>query len=76
MILATCQHDKSHRHGKDRQGRQRYKCALCSETFVEPVAKPLGDLRISMKDATTIRGMLMEGMSIRSAERLAASTFT
>lgn len=46
MILATCQHDKSHRHGKDRQGRQRYKCALCSQTFVEPVVKPLGDLRI------------------------------
>ena len=29
-----------------------------------------------MKDATTILGMLMEGMSIRSAERLAASTST
>jgi transposase-like protein/IS1 family transposase len=70
MIAISCQHDKSHKHGKDRQGNQRFKCALCGATFVEPVAKPLGSLRITMKEATTILGMLLEGMSVRAAERL------
>jgi IS1 family transposase len=33
-------------------------------------AKPLGDLRTSMKDATLALSMLLEGMSIRSVQRL------
>lgn len=70
MILATCQHDKSHKHGKDRQGNQRFKCAACGATFSEPTAKPVGDMRLTLKDASTILGLLLEGMSIRAAERL------
>ncbi len=70
MIAIACQHEKAHKHGKDRQGNQRFKCALCGATFVEPTAKPIGDLRISLKDATTILGLLLEGLSVRAAERL------
>lgn len=70
MILATCQHDKSHKHGKDRQGRQRFKCVLCSETFVEPTAKPVGNMRIPVKQAAAALAMMLEGMSIRSVQRL------
>ena len=70
MIVACCQHETKHKHGKDRQGNQRYKCALCSQTFVDDAVKPLGDLRTSMKDATMALSLLLEGMSIRSVQRL------
>src|SRR3990172_4115510 len=70
MILAACQHEKAHKHGKDRKGNQRYKCVLCNETFVEPTAKPLGNMRIRVKEAAAAIAMLLEGMSIRSVQRL------
>jgi transposase-like protein/IS1 family transposase len=71
MILATCQHERKQKYGKDRKGNQRFKCCLCGQTFGQETVKPLGDLRTDMKDATTIIGLLMEGMSVRACERLA-----
>jgi transposase-like protein len=70
MILATCQHESVKKHGRDRKGHQRYRCRLCGETWIESRPKPLGDMRIEMKQATTALGMLLEGMSIRAVERL------
>jgi IS1 family transposase len=46
------------------------KCTQCGKYFLAPVAKPIGDMRISMKLATMALGMLLEGMSIRAVERL------
>lgn len=70
MICITCQHEDSVRCGKDRKGNQRFKCNGCGKYFLAPVAKPIGDMRISLKDATTAIGLLVEGMSIRSIERI------
>ena|SRR5450432_2418172 len=70
MILATCQHETTKPVGKDRKGNQRIRCTLCGRYMVESGPKPLGDMRISMKDASLALGMLLEGMSIRSVERL------
>jgi transposase-like protein/IS1 family transposase len=70
VIAPTCQHLIRHKHGKDRQNRQRYKCALCGLTFVEESSKPLGELRTSMKEATMALSLMLEGMSIRSVQRL------
>src|SRR4051812_40178124 len=70
MIVISCQHESSVRCGKDRKGNQRMKCNQCGKYFLAPVAKPIGDMRISIKDATTALGMLLEGMSIRAVERL------
>jgi IS1 family transposase/transposase-like protein len=70
MILATCQHETTKPVGKDRKGSQRIRCTLCGKCMVESGPKPLGDMRISMKDACLALGMLLEGMSIRSVERL------
>jgi len=70
MIVSACQHDTRHKHGKDRQNRQRYKCALCGQTFVDDAAKPLGELRTNMKDATMALSLMLEGMSVRSVQRL------
>ena len=70
MILATCTHDTKHKHGKDRQGQQRFKCALCGQTFVNESANPFGTMRITMKQATMALSLMLEGMSVRSVQRL------
>jgi transposase-like protein/IS1 family transposase len=58
------------KHGKDRKGHQRYKCQQCSKTFLEPREKPLDGMYLPMEKAETILKMLVEGVSIRSIERL------
>jgi transposase-like protein len=32
MITAVCTHEKLTKHGKDRKGNQRWKCARCQVT--------------------------------------------
>lgn len=70
MIAISCPHETGHKHGKDRQGNQRYKCSVCGKTFVLAAPKPLGLTRTSMKDAALALSLLLEGMSIRSVQRL------
>jgi IS1 family transposase/transposase-like protein len=70
VVISVCQHKSTTKDGKDRAGKQRYRCRLCGFRFVEQQVKPLGDLRISMDQALTILGMLLEGMSIRAVSRL------
>jgi transposase-like protein/IS1 family transposase len=70
VILATCQHESVKKHGKDRKGNQRFRCRLCGETWTESRSKPLGDMRITMKEASTALGMPLEGMSVRAVARI------
>jgi transposase-like protein/IS1 family transposase len=70
VIVASCQHENCIKRGKDRKGNQRMKCLVCGKYFVAEGARPLGDMRISMKQATIVLGMLLEGMSIRACERI------
>ncbi len=69
MIVISCQHQTRHKHGKNKCGNQRYKCADCGATFVEE-SGPLGTMRVSMKEATMALSLMLEGMSIRSVQRL------
>ncbi len=70
MIVSACSHESHKKHGKDRKGNQRFRCFTCGKTFVEETAKPLGDMRIDMKDACTALSLLLEGMSVRAVERV------
>src|SRR3954471_1112695 len=70
MIVISCQHESKVRCGKDRKGNQRYKCNECGKYLLADEAKPLGTMRISMKQAALALGMLLEGLSIRAIERL------
>jgi transposase-like protein/IS1 family transposase len=70
MIVASCTHESHKKHGKDRKGNQRFRCLACGATFVNETAKPLGDMRIDMKDACQALSMLLEGMSVRAVERI------
>jgi len=56
------------KHGKTRDGQQRYRCKACKVTFPEP--KPLPGLSTDLKTATMALKMLLEGMSIRATSRL------
>jgi IS1 family transposase len=46
------------------------KCTACGKYFLAPTVKPIGEMRISLKQAAMALGMLLEGMSIRAVERL------
>lgn len=56
--------------GKDRRGQQRFRCDDCRITFIEPSEKPLGVMRLPMDDAVKCVQLVLEGMSIRSTERI------
>lgn len=68
----TCHNCQSvcNRFGRHRNGLQRYRCSQCSKTFTEDHAQPLGDMRLPMEKAESILKLLVEGMSIRSIERV------
>ncbi len=58
------------RFGKHRNGLQRFRCNQCSKTFTEEHVRPLDDMRLPVDQAVRILQLLLEGMSIRSAERI------
>ncbi len=49
---------------------QRWRCKLCKKTFSEVQEKPLDDMRISLDRAEMCLKLLLEGMSMRSIERV------
>ncbi len=71
-MIASCEHLHSKKNGRNRNGSQRYKCLDCgagfSDDFVPP--GPIGTMRVDTDRAMTVLNMLLEGLSIRSAERL------
>jgi transposase-like protein len=69
-MIAACAHGKHKKYGKDRKGNQRFLCKDCGITFIEPVLKPLGNMRIPLVKAELALSLLLEGMSIRAVERV------
>ncbi len=58
------------RKGRDRKGNQRYQCRQCSKWFQKPQDKPLEGMYLPVAKAEAILKMLVEGMSVRTIERL------
>ena len=58
------------KHGKDRNGNQRFRCLACGVTYIEPKDKPLGSMILAEEKALMCLNLLVEGMSIRSIERI------
>src|SRR5437763_15238319 len=69
MVCHNCQ-TEARKHGKDRKGNQRFYCASCSKSFIEPVDKPLDSMYLPIEKAAVCINLLVEGMSLRSVERL------
>ena len=68
----TCHNCKigAKKFGKDRKGNQRYKCKQCRRTFQELKESVLGEMRISLDKAEMVLKLMLEGMSIRSIQRI------
>lgn len=69
MTCHNCQ-TACNRFGKHRNGLQRFRCAQCRKTFTEDHTRPLDDMRLPIEKAEAILKLLVEGMSVRSIERI------
>lgn len=69
MIAKGCDHANHKKHGRDRNGNQRYRCRDCGTTWIDEQHKPLGDMRVPLETAKLALRLLVEGMSIRATER-------
>ena len=69
MLCPACLHP-ARRFGRDRHGRQRYRCAACPRTFFDPDHPTQDRRRVPLDRAVLCLRMLLEGNSIRSTERL------
>jgi transposase-like protein/IS1 family transposase len=49
---------------------QRWRCKQCKKTFSEAQDKPLDDMRLSIDKAEMCLKLLLEGMSVRSIQRI------
>lgn len=70
MIALGCGHEEFKKHGKDRNGNQRFRCKTCGKSWIEERSKPIGDMRIDLDRAITSLNLLLEGMSVRAVERV------
>jgi transposase-like protein len=69
MVCNNCQLEAK-KFGKDRKGNQRFRCLSCRKTFQEAREKPLNNMYLPLDKATLCLQLLVEGISIRSTERI------
>ena len=70
MIVHNCQQNECKKYGRNATGKQRYRCTQCGKAWLEEKPEPIGNMRISLKDACTVLNLLLEGMSIRATSRI------
>ena len=58
------------KHGRHRNGSQRYRCTRCGKTLTEPHDRPLDNMTIGLQRATLAIRCLVEGCSVRATSRL------
>src|ERR1035438_3038026 len=69
MTCPACQ-GTAKRFAVNRNGSLRFRCVDCKKTFTEEQAKPFGKMTTPVDTALVALGMLLEGASVRSTERL------
>jgi transposase-like protein/IS1 family transposase len=69
MLCPTCQQE-ARRFGRNRNGSQRFVCNQCHKTFTDPDSEAPDRRCVDPAQVTMALRMLLEGTSIRSAERL------
>ena len=69
MTCHSCQ-KSCKRFGKHRNGLQRFRCNQCRKTYTEDHQRPLDEMRLPLDRAVAVLQLLLEGMSVRSAERI------
>lgn len=66
----TCEHGASKKFGRNRNGSSRHRCLLCGKTWTDAQPKPLGSMYTEVETAKLAMRLVVEGSSIRSAERI------
>ncbi len=69
MDCPSC-HLPGKRFGRHRNGLQRFRCKPCRKTYTEEHKRPLGSMTVPTEKAVLALQLLIEGTSIRSAERI------
>jgi len=69
MVCHNCKIEAK-KFGKDRKGNQRFRCNQCRKTFQELKDNLLGTMRIPLEKAEMCLQLLLEGMSMRSIQRI------
>lgn len=69
MVCHNCQ-AQARKAGRDKYGRQRYKCRVCRRYSTEPRTGPLGEMRIDPRTAALALSLIVEGNSVRATARL------
>src|SRR5438105_6451968 len=69
MKCEAC-HSECRRFGKHRNGSQRFRCAQCGRTYSEERARLFAPMTVAEDKALLAIQLLIEGTSIRSAERI------
>src|SRR5438105_5901061 len=69
MKCEAC-HSECRRFGKHRNGSQRFRCAQCGRTYSEERARLFAPMTVPEDKALLAIQLLIEGTSIRSAERV------
>ena len=72
MIALTCKHEKKTKHGKNRNGSQRWKCKSCKATVsdVHVPTGPLGNMEADPTKVFMALEMLAEGSGVRAVSRI------
>ena len=72
MIALSCTHQNKNKHGKNRNGSQRWKCKDCKATFSDEhiPSGPLGEMRADPEKVFLALELLCEGMAVRAAARI------
>jgi len=71
MKCAKCESENLVKWGRTKAGRQRYRCQECKATTADtPPPGALGSMRLDPERAVLVLSLLVEGSSIRSAERV------
>src|SRR5688572_12707745 len=69
MVCHLCRAATAKKHGRTREGHQRYRCRTCRKTFSERPERPLGSMRVPVDKALSILHALCEGAGIRPLAR-------
>lgn len=70
MHCSKCESTNLIKWGRTACGYQRYRCQDCKATVADVPQSPIAPMRLSMDRAVLVLSLLVEGMSIRGAERI------
>jgi transposase-like protein/IS1 family transposase len=69
MLCPVCSNE-SRPFGRNRNGSRRYRCDFCRRTFTDPQSRPADNRRLGLDRAVFVLRLILEGNSLRSANRL------